>query len=168
MSGFSSCVLVFLALPVYPFPLLHPKHMCSKGSVLGLLPSLTWILFTLFNFNYSSVQMAIHNTQYILLNTEHSVQNTLVPKSLLAYRFLLNCLLDTSWNLELSSWNPKLSTSKIKLSSHTKPVPPSIFPTSVNGRQPGDSWTAKSFPSEISFLCAPPVSLDLASTPARI
>ena len=47
MSEFSSCVSTFLVPLVYPFPLLLPKRMCSKESVLGLLPSFTWILFTL-------------------------------------------------------------------------------------------------------------------------
>lgn len=47
MFKFSFCVSTFLAPLVYPSPLLLPKHMCSEGSVLGLLPSLTRILFTL-------------------------------------------------------------------------------------------------------------------------
>ena len=72
-----------------------------------------------------------YHTWYIKLNIQHSIQDTGAPKSLLAYRLgqLLNCLLDTSWI-------PKLRTSKIKLSSHTKPVSPSIFSTSVDDQQP--------------------------------
>ena len=143
--------------------LVAPRHVessrirdCTHVPCIGRMILYHWVtreaLFTIFNLNCSSVQMAIHNTQhttfiqnthhtmfstedskyhtwYIKLNIQHSIQDTLASESLLAYRFLLNCLLDTSWN-------PKLSTSKIKLSSHPEPVSPSIFSTSVHDQQP--------------------------------
>lgn len=53
-----------------------PQTYVVKGSVLGLLPSLMWTLITLFNFNYSSIKMTIHNPQYTTLNTERSIYNS--------------------------------------------------------------------------------------------
>lgn len=58
-------LLCILCLWYHP----HPPASVFKRSCPGLVPSLTWILLTVFNFNYSSIQMATHAAQQTMLSS---------------------------------------------------------------------------------------------------
>lgn len=101
---------VFQALLLYPFSLVlsAPSYVCKTIYPWTFPFSHSDIIYS--DSSYS-IQMAMHNAQYTILSSKVYCG----PQDL-----TLDRLLDTSWNLKLSSWKQNLSIAKIKLSPHTK------------------------------------------------
>lgn len=86
------------------------QSMCSSGSVLGVLSSFTWTLFSVSGLSHTSFQKAMNTGSHFLTEGNEHWLRPIVPKPVLQV-LTLDCLVDTFWNLQLPAWNMKASMS---------------------------------------------------------
>ena len=162
-------------------------HVFCIGSMILYHWATREALFTLFNFNCSSVQMAIHNTQCTTFNTEYSLYN--VQYRRLKIPHLIHKTQHITFNT--GYWSPKVSPG-LQVRAITQlsawylldPQTQHIQNQTLIPHKASFSihlfnfcwWSAASEPLELPshsllkylFLGASSISLGQASTPARI